>query len=273
MESQSNIDYSKIGIGIITCKSPERFKHSIASVPDGLTNVVVVNDGTPYDLSVYPKDVYLIQHVRNKGVAAAKNSAIRYLHGIGCEHIFLMEDDIIIKDPVIFKLYPEASRRSGIKHFNYALQGYGNARRDESGMIIHPTPNYCVDYNGLELCFYTWCSGPFMYIHRDCVDAVGYLDEAFYNVHEHVDYTARIIEAGLHPPFWFFADLSSAHNYIADSPLFRETTIPKTPQYYEGLKGADIYFQQKHQGYTPDTMPRGSNEDLLLYLLNAKPGC
>ncbi len=273
MDLNSSVDYSKIGLGIITYNAPDRFITSMSSVPSGLDNVVVVNDGTPYDLSVYPDDIHLIQHVRNRGVAAAKNSAIRHLYGIGCEHIFLMEDDIIIKDPIVFKLYPEASRRSGILHFNYALQGYGNANRDDEGNIIHPTPMYCVDYNGIDICFYTWCSGPFMYIHRDCVDAIGYLDESFYNVHEHVDYTARIIEAGLHPPFWYFADISSAHNYIGDGPLFRNTTIPKTDEYYERLRGADLYFKSKHNNYTPDTMPKSSIEDLLLYLLNVKPRC
>jgi GT2 family glycosyltransferase len=265
-----DIDYSKIGLGIITYNSSSRLQTALNNIPDYLENVIIVNDGTPYDSSVYGDRFDVIQHVNNKGVAGAKNSAMRYLYGKGCEHIFLMEDDIVIKDYDIFRIYIEAQKRTGIKHFNYALQGYGNAKRDSEGNIIHPTPIYCVDYEGLNICFYYWCSGPFMYIHRDCIDNVGYFDERFYNIHEHVDYTYRIIQSNLHPPYRYFADIADAHKYIDDGPEFRNTTIPKTENYYERLRGADIYFNIKH-GYRPDDIPKSSVEELLLFLLRIKP--
>ena len=99
---------------------------------------------------------------------------------------------------------------------------------------------------------------------------VGFFDENFVNIHEHVDYTYRIIKAGLHPPFWYFADIASAHNYIGDSSQFRDTTIPKTDEYYKRLKGADIYFSMKHDSI-PTELPKSSIEDLLLFLLEKKP--
>jgi len=265
---QENSD--KIGIGIITYNSPSRLEESIKTIPDYFQNVVIVNDGTPYDYSLYGDKYDIIQHVKNRGVAGAKNSAMRYLLGKGCEHIFLMEDDILIHDENIFDIYVEASKRSGIKHFNYALQGYGNAKRNPDGSIIHPMPTYCVDYGDIKICFYHWCSGPLMYINKDCIEKVGFFDENFVNIHEHVDYTYRIIKAGLHPPFWYFADIASTHNYIGDSTQFRDTTIPKTDEYYERLKGADIYFSMKHE-YTPAELPKSTIEDLLLFLLEKKP--
>lgn len=181
-----------------------------------------------------------------------------------------MEDDILIKDENVFQLYIEAYKKTGIKHFNYALQGYGNAKRNEDGSIEHPMPVYCIDYDGKDICFYHWCSGPLMYIHRDCIEKIGFFDENFINIHEHVDYTARIIKEGLHPPFWYFADIASAHDYIGDSSQFRNTTIPKDGDYEKRLKGADIYFSMKH-GYEPKEMPKSTIEDLLLYLLKIKP--
>lgn len=263
------LNYNSIGIGITTYNSPTRLASLLETLPDFIENVVIVNDGTPYDQSVYKGKYDVIQHPKNKGVASAKNSAIRYLMGQGCEHIFLLEDDIIIKDTSIFEKYIEASQISGIKHFNYALQGYGNANRFEDGTINHPTPVYCVDYKNIEICFYHWCSGPLMYMHRDCIDKVGYLDEKFYNIHEHVDYTYRIIKQDLHPPFWYFADIACAHYFIGDGSEFRATTIEKNENYEERLRGADIYFSMKHE-HKPLDIPKVSLEEFLLSLLKLK---
>lgn len=263
------INYNSIGIGITTYNSPSRLSSLLETLPDFIENVIIVNDGTPYEQSVYKGKYDVLQHPVNKGVASAKNSAMRYLIGQGCEHIFLLEDDIIIKDQSIFEKYIEASKISGIKHFNYALQGYGNANRKADGSIIHPTPVYCVDYKDIQICFYHWCSGPLMYMHKDCIDKVGYLDENFYNIHEHVDYTYRIIKENLHPPFWYFADIASAHNFIGDGYEFRNTTIEKNESYEERLRGADIYFSMKHE-YKPLDIPKVSIEELLLSLLKLK---
>ena len=91
-------EYDKVGIGIVTYNSSCRLQTAISNIPEYLEHVVIVNDGTPYDMNVYGDRFDIIQHVKNKGVAGAKNSAMRYLYGKGCEHIFLMEDDIVIKD-------------------------------------------------------------------------------------------------------------------------------------------------------------------------------
>ena len=263
------LNYKSIGIGITTYNAPSRLHSLLETLPDFIENVIIVNDGTPYDNSVYQNKYDVLQHTKNKGVAAAKNAAIRYLMGQGCEHIFLLEDDIVIKDTSIFEKYIEASKLSGIKHFNYALQGYGNANRYPDGTINHPTPVYCVTYKDVEICFYHWCSGPLMYMHKDCIEKVGYLDEKFYNIHEHVDFTYRIIKEELHTPFWYFADIASAHNYIGDGSEFRNTTIQKNEQYEERLRGADIYFSMKHE-HTPLEIPKVSIEELLLSLLKLK---
>lgn len=263
------LNYKSIGIGITTYNSPSRLESLLETLPDFIENVIIVNDGTPYDNSIYKNKFDVLQHPTNKGVAAAKNAAIRYLMGQGCEHIFLLEDDIIIKDTTVFEKYIEASKLSGIKHFNYALQGYGNANRYPDGTINHPTPVYCVTYKDIEICFYHWCSGPLMYMHRECIEKVGYLDEKFYNIHEHVDFTYRIIKEELHPPFWYFADIASAHNYIGDGSEFRNTTIQKDEHYEERLRGADIYFSMKHE-HKPLDIPKTSIEGLLLSLLKLK---
>ncbi len=272
-ENGIEIDLEKLGVAIITYNAVDRFSECVASIPSFVKHLVVVNDGTPYDVGVYPEHALVLQHPKNRGVAAAKNSAMRYLYGLGCEHIFVIEDDVILHNPEVFAAYIKASMVSGIKHFNYALQGYANARRDHEDRLVHPMPKYCVEYDDVLICFYARCSGPLMYMHRDCIDAVGYLDERFVNMHEHVDYTKRIIDAGLHPPYWYFADVGNAHHYDSDGSWFRRTTIDKTGDYDQRMAGADIYFKEKHDGHTPETIPLASYEDVLLYLLDKKPSC
>jgi len=47
---------NKIGLGIITCNKPDRLAQSIKTVPgdDYIDCLVIVNDGEPYDSSLYP---------------------------------------------------------------------------------------------------------------------------------------------------------------------------------------------------------------------------
>lgn len=120
----------KIGIALITCNALSKFEQSSKTIPSYFRkdNFVVVNDGMPYD-TVYPENAFLIQHNKNYGVAKSKNDALNYLIINGCEHIFLMEDDILIKDESVFNKYIRASQASGIYHFNYALQGPFNRKQ------------------------------------------------------------------------------------------------------------------------------------------------
>ncbi len=102
---------SKIGFGVITCNRLKFFK-LINSVPD-VDELVVVNDGDPYPEEIYPANSFVIQHNKNKGIARTKNDASKYLYEKDCEHIFICEDDIIIKDKNVCKYYIDAYEVSG----------------------------------------------------------------------------------------------------------------------------------------------------------------
>ena len=92
----------KIGIGFITCNAVNKFKQSILTVPE-VDHLVIVNDGFPYDADVYPTRAIVIQHDKNYSVGKSKNDALKKLYELGCEHIFLMEDDVLIKNPAIIQ--------------------------------------------------------------------------------------------------------------------------------------------------------------------------
>src|SRR5574343_455076 len=118
-----------VGLGIVTYNRESFFKQFVASVAETICDhIVVVNDGTPYSADSYPLYVELIQHEKNISVGKSKNDAMKYLMDKGCKHVFLVEDDIIVKDPEIFEKYIELSKITKISHLNFAIHGPANIK-------------------------------------------------------------------------------------------------------------------------------------------------
>ena len=217
-----------IGIGIVTCDRPDFFAKCVASVPDGVGRVVVVNDGTPYDDGVYPSTVdEVIQHPANRSVGVAKNDALRYLLARGCDYLFLVEDDTEILRPDVFEAYIRAAEISGLWHLNFGPGSPFNRIQARSGFDLHnrgemtthtpPNPRLVVSYaDDVRIALYQHAVGMFSFFGRRILEQVGLHDEAYRNAWEHVDLTYRIIKAGLHPPFWYFADLWDSSRYLGE---------------------------------------------------------
>ena len=94
---------SKIGLGIITCNRQDFYEACLHHVNQcTIDELITINDGRPYVDCSQSKGKY-IEHETNKGVGVSKNEAIQYLLDQDCEHIFLIEDDINIKNPDGFK--------------------------------------------------------------------------------------------------------------------------------------------------------------------------
>jgi len=251
----------KIGVSIITCNRPVMFKKCLDSIKDNpdLNEIVIVNDGlghTYHQSQKYP----LIQHIPEKqGVAKSKNDALQYLLGMDCDHIFLIEDDMFIKDPNIFQAYINASKKSGIQHFNYSQHGFANKIGDNIGNIV-PNPKITVRYDNIGISFYQHCVGSFSYYSRKCLEEVGIMDERYYNACEHVDHTYGIIKKRYHPPFWWFADIENSWEYIGDDGWSIETSsICSNPSFTEYIKNADNIFLEKH-GHVPTQIQISSEE-------------
>lgn len=267
---------SKIGVGLITCNKPDRLKQSAPTIPN-VDELVIVNDGEPYPSDVYPKGAEVIQHSKNKGVGISKNDALRYLMLEGCEFLFLMEDDVLIKNPNVFEAYIEAGETSGIWHLNYALQGPANRMQEQQGMDVEnrhklnqtspPNPREIIEYDdGTEIALYPNCVGAFSFYLRGIIKAVGYNDERFINAWEHVEHTYRIIKLGLHPPFWWFADINKSWEYLEDIPnCIEESTITHTPEWMQNFRQGMAYFQHKY-GCIPQKISNAPKEDVLKVL-------
>ena len=246
----------KIGLGIVTYKRPDYFKEVIKHIPiDRVDEIVIVNDGTPYDIST---DFFTIQHETNKGVGKSKNSALRHLQSKNCEHFFLMEDDIFIRDADVFLKYIDASKKTGIQHFNYSQHGWMNRQIINNTVSDLPNVRAKIDYRDVSIALYTHCVGAFSYYSKKCLDTVGLLDENFFNACEHVDHTYQIIKQKLHPQFWWFADLVDSNKLLSDIPWTKETsTISSRSDHRDLMSAADKVFRQKN-GLTPLQIPQAS---------------
>jgi len=247
----------KIGVGLITCDRPEFFQKSYKSVKDNHNiSFVIVDDGEEHVRNLIEQgeenNVHYIKTKNKEGVAVAKNLALKHLIKIGCEHIFLMEDDIEVVDNNIFEAYINTSKATGIKHFNFGL--HGNHNIDPYG---NPTIRKTVNYGHTEIDLYPNILGALSYYHIDVLKDCGLMDENFYNALEHVDHTYQIIKKGYHPPFRWFADIKDSKKYLKDIvPDHQQSKIRNESNFQENFKKAlDIFIQKNNfsviQGYGP----------------------
>lgn len=255
---------NKIGIGVLTCNRADFFQKVIKAVPD-VDTVVVVNDGSPYNNDIYPSKVKdVLQHTKNKCIGISKNEALRYLIQDNCNHLFLLEDDILIKNPEVCRAYIHGAEASGIWHLNFGYHGPANFKSNQYGV---KNPRTTVEYEpGIELAFNPNIVGAFSYYLRGIIKTVGYMDERFKNSWEHVEHTYRIIKEGIHPPFWWFADLANSDQYISELASSEvNSVIRKTDTWRTDMQMGAVWFKRKH-GFIPTAIP-DTHPDVVLQRL------
>lgn len=244
---------NKIGIAVCTYNRQNFFEKCIASIPE-VDSIVVINDGVPYPNDVYPSKVKeVIQHARNKSVCLSKNEALRFLVQDGCDHIFLCEDDIIIQTPEICDVYIRTAEASGCYHLGYQCHGSYNRNPQTYEPVVKNTVAY---ENGIKLDLYHNCLGAWSYYLRGVIKHVGYYDEHLnLNCCEHLEHTYRIIKAGLHPPWWWFADAHNSWELIHDQDKnYEGSAIRRSPEWQQNFNKSWAYFKHLH-GMTPTEIP------------------
>jgi GT2 family glycosyltransferase len=255
----------KIGVGIITYNRPELLRKCFNSIPkDRVDEIVVVNDGVPLQFDI-SKGVVL-DNPENIGVGKSKNRALRHLIDKGCEYIFLIEDDIFIIKDNVFDKYIEASKLTGIQHFNFSQHGVMN--KAWPGGI--PQPRVIIDYNKIKIPFYPHCVGAFSFYTKHCLNTVGLIDERYVNAFEHVDHTYEIIKAGMHPPFWYFADIEKSWEYLGDEEWsIEKSTISSKLNHKQMMHEASEIFVTKHH-LSPMQIPVATTDHVVKNLKNIK---
>jgi predicted O-methyltransferase YrrM len=269
-------------VGIVTCNRLDFFKKCYDSVKtsNNVDVIAVCNDGES-EVPLDPGTVY-IKNKKNSGVGISKNNLLKEaLKNPNIEHIFLLEDDMIVKDPDVFNVYVKAAKKSGILHLNYGPGSPFNRKQDfqfdlhNRHECRHDTvlnPKLKVDYgDGVELWFYEHSVAMLSYFHRSVLEEVGLHDDQFFNAWEHVDLTYRIIKAGHHPQFWYFADVANSNRLISEAPgAIEDSSIAKnTKQWEKNVFGGREIYKQKH-GHYPNQPPYSKKEDVLKVIKRLK---
>lgn len=267
----------KIGVGIITCERLDYLNNLLDSIDretTGIDQIVVIDDGIKKTIHSHPK-VDFVKHTDGRiGVGKGKNMAIRDLYEKECDYIFIIEDDMLIKDQSVFKQYIEAYKASGIHHFNYGPGSPFNRKQKIKDFDLHnrhlldqdtePNPKLILDYKTCKIALYEHTVAMFSFFTRDVIEKVGYIDEQFYNAWEHVDHTYCIIKAGYHPPFWWFADLANSHELLTEAPgaIDNSSIANQSEQWKKNVYGGRELYLKKH-GHYPNQPPYISKEEVI----------
>jgi GT2 family glycosyltransferase len=240
---------SGIGVAIITYNRPDYYKRVLESIPRNMIDfLVVVNDG--YDIYTKDNDAEIvIQTNKQMGVAVSKNYAIKVLvEKFNCEHIFLIEDDIIIKRPDVFEAYIKAANSTGIHHLCYEKV----AGNEKSLKYTLEQPD------GVKLGFYHNPQGAFMYVNANILKKIGYFDENYVNAFEHIDFAYSLIQKNVAPPFWYFPDLLNSEDYITDiEGSSQNSSITNKEGYNHNWQRSAQYFVKKWGKFTNEIVDEG----------------
>ena len=259
---------NKIGVGIVTCNRPSFFIKSFRSIPAKYT-LAVVNDGSDFadiDKLMNERKFEYFHNKINLGVGKSKNILLKYLLDQDCEHIFIVEDDIVVKNPEIFNEYIKARNITGIQHFNFGYHGPANRGNVSKGK---PTPRYIVDYGAVQLAINMHSVGAFCYYSRNILKEVGLLDENYTNAFEHVDHDYRMFKAGYSTPYWNFPDIEKSYDYLEEVECSEHSSSirPRSDWKQNIVNGARL-FESKH-GYQPawqNAVPDTPKDDVLKLL-------
>lgn len=231
-----------IGLAVITYKRFDFLIKCLNSLKEnnwgGADVIVVVEDD--YGYSEYEQEVIkktikdkgLYFRKNNGGVASAKNLALNLFISIDCDNIFLMEDDIFIKDPEVCHKYIDYAKNSGVEHMNFALHGPLNI----GGKFI---------FEGKTV--YPQAVGAFSYYTKNCIEKAGLFDENFKNAYEHVEHTWIISNLGLTTPFWNFIDHPDSDKMLEEIPgSIERSTRRDRSDYQINIDNGEEYWIRKH---------------------------
>lgn len=257
------MEKSNIGIGIITCNRPDFFFKCYGSIPEQyLNDVIVINDGKPFDFN---GKSHFVQHETNKNVGYSKNEAMTYLLNAGCNYIFTLEDDIIIKDPDIFEKYVDASKKTNIQHFNF-----GFSQRENLDYNFKPVYRKVIDYGDVKIVLTPNILGAFTFYTRKALQTVGLHHKSFNKGHgDHLELTYRAAKHGFTTPFWWFADLYGSWDMIKNQSNFTTDSVVRSKNYEQNFNESREIFKRLH-GCDIYQVPQTSEKEVIEILKKIK---
>lgn len=243
---------------ITTFNREESFKKLYDSLPfDRLDLVIVVNGGEPYkgDYTSNEK-IYWVQHKTLCNIAKSRNDGLKVAYQLGYEHIFLSEDDMLIKDETICDEYIHASKVTGLKYLCFTSYAW------ECGPVGARTPRLTTEYKDSEgriisIKFYKNMCNEFTYRHISLLDQVGFYDEDYKSVFD-VDWVYRASKHLNVSNFWYFADIGNSDDLIQNNDDVSSQIDPDGARWK--TLGDDYAVFQKMHGHGIGDIPIVSQE-------------
>lgn len=173
------------GVAITTFSRPRELRQTVdsvlATVPAGTPIVVVDDHGSPA-VSDIP-GVTVVRNDKNLGIAGAKNRCLDELSKTDAEHYFLLDDDVVVTDPLIWSSFIDSREPHLMATYDIPKGETGKQLtelyRDDTTVHFHATRGF------------------FLYVERRVVDAVGGMDPDFGKWGwEHMSWSDRIHSAG-----------------------------------------------------------------------------
>ncbi len=241
------IDGEKVGVGIITCNRKESYKRLLDSIKLSLdVDLIASVKNLKHDYSDY--DPQLVCNVMNGsrqemvafqvdeklGIAHNKNLAAKWLLEKGAQHIFIIEDDILLKDYNVFKQYVMTAREFHLEHLNFC--------RAYDGMVLHEflTPFAKVKGKSYDIELFSRLCGDFSYFTSNALQKAGLYDEGYINALDHCEHTYRMSQLGFYTPFYAFADIAKSTDFLED--VGKQTTIEQSQEQKQNISNAFFKF-------------------------------
>lgn len=261
----------KIGVAIIACDRLEYTKKCVESVlanKGPVTDIILVNDGVKIPEGVLPAEIMVMENrPPYQSVGVAKNNALRTLSNWNCDHMFLIENDIMVKSSDVWRKYIDTANATGITHLNFGYHGPANRTPD----YTKPNPRTIVEYPvTVETAFQTIESvrvalnmhsvGAFSYYSPLFVKTVGLHDEYFKNAWEHVELCQRAVKLGMLPAFWWFPDVEGSDSLLQEvEGSIKNSSITHTEKWINNMRKGAAHYKKLHGWepiHTPDTPPK-----------------
>lgn len=240
----------RIGTGITTKNRHEVLKAALGNhfkYGPRHGQLVVVDDGSETPVAEVLPSSGLPTVYRNQtshGIAAAKNRCLQVLMDLGCEHIFLFDDDAW---PIDYEWY-----------YPYLMAGQPPHLMAMFAEAADGSPPLAEVYRDEKVVAFHASRGYMLYYHRSVIEKVGGFDPRFQFGYEHVEHSLRIHNAGFTLfPFMDQAVTGGPVVYALDSDNKVESTMSNIER--RGNTERNLRLLDECEGrttYVPYQVPR-----------------
>lgn len=231
----------RVGLGLTTWQRPELFRRCRDSVQAHLENVVdctvVLQDGGAPYVRGNPPEWVTISYGGNQGWANAKNTCLNTLIKMGCDHLFMIEDDTEVTSEKAVTGYIDAALASDLHYLTAHPWGpVTTAKVEEDGPIT----------------YWAYCGSWWTYMSRIGVLRGGGYNETLGGIMGDIELPQRWQLQGLTSGWGRLPDASGSEGWVKpDCLTIDQSTIAAQP----GWAQRQEYLMRWWQETMPETVP------------------